>query len=211
MAVAQKRQQLLRTRDVATDSPRTPCPRVPRCLKAAEIVDLLHPLGESAQVAPPTIRDTRDDELLARGDLDREGASQEAHHHGGGARGSRAVAPLADAHTYIKEPMHSVGPMQMTARAFCKKRAIRPAAGLGVMLVGKGGVADEAGGDSPSSSGFLQLVRVPERERCAGAAAATCVGGRTSGPRGRPRRVGLLRLDSGQPMVREVGVDLSRH
>lgn len=112
-------------------------------------------------------------------------------------------------HTYIKEPMHAGPPMQMTARAFCKKRD--PAAGLGVMLVGKGGVADEGGGDSPSSSGFLQLVRVPERERCAGAAAATCAGGRTGGTRGRLRRVGLLRLDSGQPMVREVGVDLSRH
>ena len=55
------------------------------CLKAAQIVDLLHPLGESAQVAPPTIRDTRDDELLARGDLKREGAGQGAHHHGGEA------------------------------------------------------------------------------------------------------------------------------
>eukprot|EP01043_Picozoa_sp_COSAG02_P018657 COSAG02_NODE_876_length_16272_cov_138.802510_12_plen_86_part_00 len=35
----------------------------------------MHPLGKrtkSAQFAPPTIRDTRDDELLARGDLDRE-------------------------------------------------------------------------------------------------------------------------------------------
>ena len=105
--------------------------------------------------------------------------------------------------------MHAVATMQMTARAFCKKRD--PAAGLGVMLVGKGGVADEGGGGSPSSSRFLQLVRVPERERCAGAAAPTCAGGRTGGTRGRLRRVGLLRLDSGQPMVREAGVDLSRH
>ena len=34
--------------------------------------------------------------------------------------------------------------MHSRARIFCKKRD--PAAGLGVMLVGKGGVADEAGG-----------------------------------------------------------------
>ena len=115
----------------------------------------------------------------------------------------------ASSHTLIKPPMHAVTPSTRPDSPFPKKRA--PAAGLGVILVGKGWVADEAGGGSPSSSGFLQLVRVPERERCAGAAAATCVGGRTSGPRGRPRRVGLLRLDSGQPMVREVGVDLSRH
>ena len=105
-------------------------------------------------------------------------------------------------------PRHPCKPMHSRARIFCKKRD--PAAGLGVMLVGKGGVADEGGGDSPSSSGFLQLVRVPERERCAGAAAATCAGGRTGGTRGRLRRVGLLRLDSGQPMVREVGVGLCR-
>ena len=117
---------------------------------------------------------------------------------------------LIHMHTLIiKAPMHVGTPMQMIARAFCKMRDL--VAGLGVMLVGKGGVADEGGGDSPSSSGFLQLVRVPERERCAGAAAATCAGGRTGGTRGRLRRVGLLRLDSGQPMVREVGVDLSRH
>ena len=49
--------------------------------------------------------------------------------------------------------MHAVSPMQMTARAFCKMRDL--AAGLGVMLVGKGGDDGEAGGASPSSSGFL--------------------------------------------------------
>ena len=46
--------------------------------------------GESAQVAPPTIRDTRDDELLARGEVHQEGAGQGAHHHGE-ARGDSPV------------------------------------------------------------------------------------------------------------------------
>ena len=55
--------------------------------------------------------------------------------------------------SYSKTPMHAVSPMQMTARAFCKLRDL--AAGLGVMLVGKGGDDGEAGGASPSSSGFL--------------------------------------------------------
>jgi len=62
----------------------------------------------------------------------------------------------SQSHTLIKEPMHEVSPMQMTrmtARAFCKMRDL--AAGLGVMLVGKGGDDGEAGGASPSSSGFL--------------------------------------------------------
>ena len=56
-------------------------------------------------------------------------------------------------HTYAKTPMHARPTMQMTARAFCKMRDL--AAGLGVMLVGKGGDDGEAGGASPSSSGFL--------------------------------------------------------
>ena len=61
----------------------------------------------------------------------------------------------------------------------------RRGAGLGVMLVGKGGDADEVEGASPCSSGFLQLVGVLGRGRCAGVAAAAGGGGRTGGTRGR--------------------------
>ncbi len=49
----------------------------------------------------------------------------------------------------------------------------RRGVGLGVMLVEHGGAADEGGGDSPSSSTFLQLVGVLGRRRCWRAAAAT--------------------------------------
>ena len=59
------------------------------------------------------------------------------------------------------------------AGARARARASRPGGvGLGVMLVGKGGAADEVGGASPCSSGFLQLGGVRGRGRCAGAAAA---------------------------------------
>ena len=68
-------------------------------------------------------------------------------------------------HAYRKHPRHPCTTMHSRARGFCKKRDL--AAGLGVMLVGKGGAADEGGGDSPSSSGFLQLVGVLGRGRCA--------------------------------------------
>ena len=58
------------------------------------------------------------------------------------------LRPRARPHTYIsiyaKTPMHAQPPMQMTARAFCKKRD--PAAGLGVMLVGRVGLLMKAGG-----------------------------------------------------------------
>ena len=67
------------------------------------------------------------------------------------------------------------------------------------MLVEQGGAADEGGGDSPSSSAFLQLVGVLRRGRCGRAAAATGRGGQTGGTRGRLRLVGLFRLDPGQP------------
>ena len=63
----------------------------------------------------------------------------------------------------IIQPMHLVAPMQITDSAFCKKRA--RGAGLGAMLVEQGGAADEGGGDSPSSSAFLQLVGVLGRRR----------------------------------------------
>ena len=123
---------------------------------------------------------------------------------------ARARAPLLNCYRYLcanehrtpslkRRCMQSPPCMQMTARAFCKKRD--PAARLGVMLVRKGGVADEGGGDSPSNSGFLQLVRVPERERCAGAAAATCAGGRTGGTRG--RHFGGLGCSGSINLVRE--------
>jgi hypothetical protein len=111
--------------------------------------------------------------------------------------------------TYRKTPRHPCHPMHTHARArgFCKKRDL--AAGLGVMLVGKGRPAGERGGASASSSGFLQSVGVQGRGRCAGAAAAAGGGGRTGGARGLLRRVGLFRLHSGQPMVGRVGAGLS--
>ena len=107
--------------------------------------------------------------------------------------------------------MHLVPPMQIseiTDSAFCKKRA--RGAGLGVVLVEQGGAADEGGGDSPSSSAFLQLVGVLGRGRCGRAAAATGRGGQTGGTRGRLRLLGLFRLDPGQPTVGEVGLGVSR-
>ena len=92
--------------------------------------------------------------------------------------------------------------MHARGRGFCKKRDL--AAGLGVMLVGKGGAADEGGGDSPSSSGFLQSVGLLGWGRCAAVVAVTGASGQTGGTRGRLRWFGLLQLDSGQPTV--VGV-----
>ena len=84
---------------------------------------------------------------------------------------------------------------------------LKKATGLGVMLVGKGGAAGERGGPSPSSSGFLQLVGVLERGRCAGGAAVAGGVGRTGGTRGLLRRVGLLRLNPGPPTVVEPNGD----
>ena len=98
--------------------------------------------------------------------------------------------------------------MQFRARGFCKKRDL--AAGLGVMLVDEGGADGEAGGDSPSSSAKLQLVGVLRRGKCSGVAAAAGWEGTTGGTRGLLRWVGLLRLNPGQPTVREVGVGLCR-
>ena len=98
--------------------------------------------------------------------------------------------------------------MHARGRGFCKKRDL--AAGLGVMLVGKGRPAGERGGPSPCSSGFLQLVGVLGRGRCARVAAAAGGGGKAGGTRGLLRRVGLLRLNPGQPTVVGVGVGLSR-
>eukprot|EP01043_Picozoa_sp_COSAG02_P030204 COSAG02_NODE_1918_length_10386_cov_16.728492_4_plen_106_part_00 len=105
--------------------------------------------------------------------------------------------------------MHGAAAMHARARGFCKKRDL--VAGLGVMLVGKGRPAGERGGPSPSSSGFLQLVGVLGRGRCARVAAAAGGGGKTGGTRGLLRWVGLFRFDSGQPMVGRVGVGLSHH
>ena len=101
-------------------------------------------------------------------------------------------------HTYRKHRRHPCQTMHARGRGFCKKRDL--AAGLGVMLVGKGGAADEGGGASACSSGFLQLVGVLGRGRCARVAAAAGGGGRTGGTRGLLRWVGLFRLDSGQPI-----------
>ena len=84
------------------------------------------------------------------------------------------------------------------------------AAGLGVMLVDEGGADGEAGGDSACSSAKLQLVGVLRRGKCSGVAAAAGWEGTTGGTRGLLRRVGLLRLNPGQPTVVGVGVGLSR-
>ena len=84
------------------------------------------------------------------------------------------------------------------------------AAGLGVMLVDEGGADGEGGGGSACNSVELQLVGVLRRGRCSGVAAAAGRDRTTGGARGRLGRVGLLRLDSGQPMVGEVGGGLSR-
>ena len=82
--------------------------------------------------------------------------------------------------------------MHARGRGFCKKRDL--AAGLGVMLVGKGGAADEGGGDSPSSSGFLQSVGLLGWGRCAAVVAVTGASGQNGGTRGRLRWFGLLQL-----------------
>ena len=112
-------------------------------------------------------------------------------------------------HTYRKHRRHPCITMHARGRGFCKKRDL--AAGLGVMLVGKGRPAGERGGPSPSSSGFLQLVGVLGRGRCARVAAAAGGGGKAGGTRGLLRRVGLFRLNPGQPMVGRVGAGPSRH
>eukprot|EP01043_Picozoa_sp_COSAG02_P068497 COSAG02_NODE_11399_length_1731_cov_1.537990_2_plen_154_part_01 len=51
-------------------------------------------------------------------------------------------------HAYLKTPRHPWPTMHARGRGFCKKRDL--AAGLGVMLVGKGRPAGERGGPSPS-------------------------------------------------------------
>ena len=109
---------------------------------------------------------------------------------------------------YAKGTMHAQGPMHARGRGFCKMRGL--AAGLGVMLVDEGGADGEGGGGSACSSVELQLVGVLRRGRCSGVAAAAGRDRTTGGARGRLGRVGLLRLDSGQPMVGEVGGGLSR-
>jgi hypothetical protein len=79
-----------------------------------------------------------------------------------------------------------------------------------VMLVDEGRADGEAGGDSACNSVELQLVGVLRRGRCSGVAAAAGWDRRTGGARGLLRWVGLLRLNPGQPTVREVGVGLCR-
>ncbi len=100
----------------------------------------------------------------------------------GSLGGQHAHTPRA----YAKAPMHARPGMQITDSAFCKKRAAARGC-MGAMLVEQGGAADEGGGDSPSSSAFLQLVGVLRRGRCGRAAAATGRGGQTGGTRGRLR------------------------
>ena len=73
------------------------------------------------------------------------------------------------------------------------------------MLVGEAGTDDEGGGASAPGSAYLRLVSALGRGACGGVAAGTGGGGQTGGTRGRLRRVGLLRLDSGQPTVWKVG------
>ena len=79
-----------------------------------------------------------------------------------------------------------------------------------MMLVGEA-LADEEGGRySACNSVLLQFAGVLRWGRCSGATAAAGRDRTTGGARGRLGRVGLLRLDSGQPIVGEVGVGLSR-
>ena len=78
------------------------------------------------------------------------------------------------------------------------------------MLMEEAGADGEAGGDSPSGSAKLQLVSVLGRGKCSGAAAATGWEGRIGGARGRLGRIGLLRVDSAEPVVWGVRVGLSR-
>ena len=82
---------------------------------------------------------------------------------------------------------------------------------MGGLLVGEGAADGEAGGDSACSSAELQLVGILRRGKCSGAAAATGSEGRIGGARGHLGQVGLLRLNPGQPTVREVGAGPSRH
>ena len=105
--------------------------------------------------------------------------------------------------TLYKGTMHAHTPMHARGRGFCKMRGL--AARLGVMLVDEGWADGEGGGGSACNSVELQLVGVLRRGRCSEVAAAARRDRRTGGARGRLRRVGLLRLDSGQPMVGEVG------
>ena len=112
------------------------------------------------------------------------------------------------AHTYLIHPIRPCMGLHARARGSCKNAD--PGAGLGVMLVEEGGADGEAGGDSPSSSAKLKLVSVLGRDKCSGAAAAAGWEGRSGGTRGLLRRIGLLRLNPGQPTVWEVGVGLSR-
>ena len=84
------------------------------------------------------------------------------------------------------------------------------ALGMGGLLVGEGGADGEAGGDSACSSAELQLVDVLRRGKCSGVAAAAGWEGTTGGTRGHLGWVGLLRLNPGQPTVREVGVGFCR-
>ena len=69
------------------------------------------------------------------------------------------------------------------------------AAGLVVMLVGKGLADGERVRTSACNSVSLQLVGVLRRERRSGAAVATGRDSRIGGARGLLRRVGLLRLN----------------
>ena len=73
-------------------------------------------------------------------------------------------------------------------------------------MVGEGRADGEGGGSSACSSAKLQFVGVLRWRKCSGAAAATGWEGRIGGARGHLRRVGLLRLNPGQPTVWEVGV-----
>ena len=78
------------------------------------------------------------------------------------------------------------------------------------MLVGEGLADGEGGRCSACNSVMLQFAGVLRWGRCSGAAVATGRDRRIGGTRGRLRRVGLLRLDSGQPIVGEVGMGFSR-
>ena len=63
---------------------------------------------------------------------------------------------------------------------------------------------------APVARQNLQLVDVLRRGKCSGVAAAAGWEGTTGGTRGHLGWVGLLRLNPGQPTVREVAVGFCR-
>ena len=71
-------------------------------------------------------------------------------------RPTSARRPCAAVHTYLKHPIRPRAPMHARARGCYKKRGL--VVGLGVMLVRKGGAADEGGGASATKIRHLAQI-----------------------------------------------------